>query len=130
MVDRDEWSMIEFATSSIEATERKGIIMSNCFGSDGEGLSQDKMKEYVSKEIVAVKELRRDIDAITQRVKKMSMTGERGVACAKLIEATMWLGMDLKRINEQYPGMSENPYPSSKDPSNTKIEATADGLKM
>ena len=37
----------------------------------------------------------------------------------------MWLGMDLKRLNQ------ENPYPSSKDPSTgTKIESTADNLKF
>ena len=43
----------------------------------------------------------------------------------------MWLGMDLKRINEANPGSGVgNPYPNSKDPSNTKIEPTADGLKL
>ena len=37
----------------------------------------------------------------------------------------MWLGMDLKRLNQP------NPYPSSKDPSTgSKIEPTADGLKL
>ena len=37
----------------------------------------------------------------------------------------MWLGMDLKRLNEP------NPYPSSKDPSTgSVIEPTADGLKL
>jgi len=37
----------------------------------------------------------------------------------------MWLGMDLKRLNEV------NPYPSSKDPNTgDKIEPTADGLKF
>lgn len=38
--------------------------------------------------------------------------------------------MDLKRINEANHGAIENPYPNSKDPSNTKIEPTADGLKL
>ena len=50
---------------------------------------------------------------------------ERSLAITKLQEAVMWLGMDLKRLNEA------DPYPSSKDPSTgTKIEPTADGLKM
>ena len=49
---------------------------------------------------------------------------ERTLAITKLQEAAMWLGMDLKRLNEA------NPYPNSKDPSNTKIEPTADGLKL
>lgn len=42
----------------------------------------------------------------------------------------MWLGMDLKAINDENPGAIENPYPNSKDPSNTKIDPTADGLKL
>lgn len=90
--------------------------------------------------IILDKELRRDIDAIIQRLKYASGVGqktkeprpsrERSLAITKLQEAVMWLGMDLKAINEENPGASENPYPSSKDPSTTKIEPTADGLKL
>ena len=83
-----------------------------------------------SEEIVADKELRRDIDAIVQRVKACPSTRERSITTTKLQEAVMWLGMDLKRINEANPGAVENPYPNSKDPSNLKIEPTADGLKL
>jgi len=36
----------------------------------------------------------------------------------------MWLGMDLKRLNEA------NPYPDSYKPENDKIAPTADGLKL
>ena len=81
-------------------------------------------------EIVEDKALRRDIDAIIQRVKACPATRERAITITKLQEGVMWLGMDLKRINEANPGLIENPYPNSKDPSNTKIEATADGLKL
>ena len=42
----------------------------------------------------------------------------------------MWLGMDLKAIGEENPGLVANPYPSSKDPSTATIEPTADGLKL
>ena len=55
---------------------------------------------------------------------------ERSICITKLQEAVMWLGLDLKAINEENPGAQENPYPNSKDPSNTKIEPTADGLKL
>lgn len=41
-----------------------------------------------------------------------------------------WLGMDLKAMNEEQPGSIPNPYPNSKDPSNTIVEPTADGLKL
>lgn len=80
-------------------------------------------------EIIADKELRRDIDAQIQKVKSLPSTRERSLCITKLQEAVMWLGMDLKRINE-IAGGAENPYPSSKDPSSTKIEPTADGLKL
>jgi hypothetical protein len=75
-------------------------------------------------EIITNKELRRDIDAQIQKVKDLPTSRERSLAITKLQEAVMWLGMDLKRLNET------NPYPNSKDPSNTKIEPTADGLKL
>lgn len=75
-------------------------------------------------EVVANKALRRDIDEIIQRTKTLPPSRERALAITKLQEGVMWLGMDLKRLNEA------NPYPNSKDPSNTKIEPTADGLKL
>lgn len=81
-------------------------------------------------EIIENKSLRRDIDAIIQRVKSLSPSRERSITITKLQEGVMWLGMDLKRINETTPGSIENPYPNSKDPSNTKIDPTADGLKL
>ena len=75
-------------------------------------------------EVIADKELRVAIDAQIQKVKQLPGSRERSITIAKLQEAVMWLGMDLKRLNEP------NPYPNSKDPSNTKIEPTADGLKL
>jgi len=84
----------------------------------------------VDQEIIADKELRRDTDAIIQRVKALPSTRERSLTITKLQEGVMWLGMDLKRINDAAPGAVANPYPNSKDPSNTKIEPTADNLKL
>jgi len=93
------------------------------------------------KHIILDKELRRDLDAIIQRLRTGCGEGiqpdgavtrrsrERSIVITKLQEAVMWLGMDLKAINDESGG-SENPYPNSKDPSNTKIEPTADGLKL
>lgn len=139
--------------------------------------------------IILDKELRRDIDAIIQRLKTSGITGdaspsayrqsrERSLAITKLQEAVMWLGMDLKAINDEnpqpqtgwkpsdalerawgiianasggdwqkespewqdaaarfrdevyHPSLTANPYPNSKDPSNSKIDPTADGLKL
>lgn len=75
-------------------------------------------------EVIANKQLRKDIDDIIQRVKILPHSQERVQSLLKLQEGVMWLGMDLKRLNEP------NPYPNSKDPSNTTIEPTADGLKL
>jgi len=80
-------------------------------------------------QIVAVKTLRRDIDVQIQAVKSLPPSRECALAITKLQESVMWLGMELKRINE-ITGVGQNPYPNSKNPSNTKIEPTADGLKL
>ena len=76
-------------------------------------------------EVIANKELRKQIDEKIQVVKDLPGSRERSIAITKLQEAVMWLGMDLKRLGET------NPYPSSKDPSTgTVIEPTADNLKL
>lgn len=89
-----------------------------------------KAQMATADEIIANKELRRDIDAQIQKVKALPPSRERSITITKLQEAVMWLGMDLKRINDATPGALENPYPNSKDPSNTVIDKTADGLKL
>lgn len=77
------------------------------------------------KEVVANKTLRKETDQIIQKIKELPPSRERSLAITKLQEGVMWLGMDLKRLNEP------NPYPSSKDPSTgDKIEPTADNLKL
>jgi hypothetical protein len=80
-------------------------------------------------EITLNKELRRDIDEKIQKVKTLPPSREVSLVITKLQEGVMWLGMNLKRINDAT-GVGANPYPNSKDPSNTKIDATADGLKL
>lgn len=79
----------------------------------------------INLEIPKVKQLRKDIDDVIQRVKALDGCREVSICITKLQEAVMWLGMDLKRIGDV------NPYPNSKDPSTgTKIEPTADNLKF
>lgn len=79
----------------------------------------------LEKEIPAIKQLRKEGDELIQKVKELEPCREASIAITKLQEAVMWLGMDLKRLNQP------NPYSSSKDPNTgTKIEPTADGLKL
>lgn len=75
-------------------------------------------------EIKETKQLRKDIDEVIQRVKEFIPSRETSLAITKLQEATMWLGMNLKRLGEIYP------YPESRNPDSQRIEPTADGLKL
>lgn len=78
----------------------------------------------ITKEVPAIKQLRKDTDDIIQRVRELDFCRETEIVITKLQEAVMWLGMDLKRLNQP------NPYPESKNPNSMRIEPTADGLKM
>ena len=77
--------------------------------------------------VAATKQHRKDLDEVLQRLRRDSdhgYTGIRDIAITKIQEAIMWLGMDLKAMNEP------NPYPHSYDPTSPAIEPTADGLKL
>jgi len=80
--------------------------------------------EFHQKDVKADKLLRVGLDAQLQNLKGCHGSRERSLAITKVQEAIMWLGMDLKRLNEP------NPYPNSYNPANSIIEPTADGLKM
>lgn len=82
------------------------------------------MENQISKDVVADKRLRKALDAHLQTLKDLSPSRERALAITKLQEAIMWLGMDLKRLNEP------NPYPNSYKPENDIVEPTADDLKL
>jgi hypothetical protein len=81
-------------------------------------------------DITTNKTLRRDLDGALQTLKGLAPSRERALARTKIEEAVMWLGMDLKRIGEARPEVVPNPYPNSKDPSNTVVDKTADGLRL
>lgn len=79
---------------------------------------------YKVVEVSNTKQLRKDIDEVLQRVKALDRSRETSLAITKLQEATMWLGMNLKRLGEL------DPYPESRNPNSQIIEPTSDGLKM
>ena len=78
----------------------------------------------ITKEVPAIKQLRKDTDDIIQRVRELEPCREVSLVITKLQEAVMWLGMDLKRLNQP------DPYPESKNPDSMKIAPIADGLKF
>lgn len=96
-------------------------------------------EQGVPPQVAQTKRLRQDLDKVLQELKAATNpevmpfyrhSRERSIAVTKIQEAIMWLGMDLKAINEDLPGSSPNPYPKSYDPSSPVIEPTADGLKL
>ena len=90
-------------------------------------------EEALEQQIIEIKSLRQGIDYNIQILKTtLGNSRERALSITKLQEAVMWLGMDLKRINDENPSLNmPTPYPSSKDPSTgSKIEPTADDLKL
>ena len=79
----------------------------------------------LEKEIPAIKQLRKESDELIQKVKELEPCRETSIVITKLQEAVMWLGMDLKRLNQP------DPYPSSKNPNTGSIiDLTADGLEL
>lgn len=82
------------------------------------------MSETKENQIKQTKSLRVGLDEQLQRLKSLSPSRERSLSITKVQEAIMWLGMDLKRLNDT------NPYKESYNPNNATVEPTADGLKM
>lgn len=77
------------------------------------------------------KQFRKDLDFHLQKLKASTrQSRERSLAKTKIEEAIMWLGMDLKAINEANPGASPNPYPQSYNPDSPVVSPTADGVKL
>lgn len=79
------------------------------------------------------KQLRKDLDEQIQNLRKAQLernSRERSLTLTKLQEAVMWLGMDLKAIDEANPGTAPNPYPESKNPDSPRVEPTSEGLKL
>lgn len=108
------------ANEMLEAIEKNHYIV------EATRVTETNMNDMTHEdEVMFNKDMRKQIDEILQMVKLAPASRERSLSITKLQEAIMWLGMDLKRLDEP------NPYPSSKDPSTgSKIEPTADGLKM
>lgn len=78
----------------------------------------------IEEEVIADKESRVALDIALQDLKALTPSRERSLAITKIQEGIMWLGMDLKRLNEP------NPYPNSYNPTNATVDPTADGLQL
>jgi len=68
---------------------------------------------------------RAKLDDVLQDIKKCPTSRERALTVTKIQEAIMWLGMDLKRLND-----GESPYTGSYDCKDPSVHPVSDGLKM
>lgn len=65
------------------------------------GFSMDMTAEQpIEKNVKCDKQLRVFSDVELQKLKKLNVSSEQALAITKLQEAIMWLGMELKRLNE------------------------------
>ena len=90
-------------------------------------MSPESARKRAEETIVSVKEARR---ALTD-IERALPGGSRPLAVAhtKLEEAVMWLGKELQRINEEFPGLAPNPYPNSRNPESPVIDPPAEEIK-
>lgn len=90
----------------------------------------DNQNQLIEPGIKCDKQLRVDLDENLQTLRSLHPSRERSLAITKIQEAIMWLGMDLKRLNGMREEPEPSPYPESYNPESSKVEPTADGLKM
>lgn len=88
-------------------------------------MTAEELKTFNDAEITSDKCIRRDLDSVLQGLKSLHPSRERSLTITKIQEGIMWMGMDLKRLAPE-----GNPYPQSYNPENTKVEPTADGLRL
>ena len=88
------------------------------------GIEEGDGSEVRDALIANMKQHRKDLDEVLQRMKSTSGSRELSLSITNLQQSIMWLGMVLKELH------TENPYPNSYNPSNTIIEPVADGLKL
>lgn len=90
-----------------------------------------KTYDSLEKEIITVKQFRKELDGILQRMKDLKSNmclgdanRQLSISITDLESSIMRLGMTLKEIG------TDNPYPNSYNPDNTVVDPTADGLKL
>ncbi|HWL54284.1 MAG TPA: hypothetical protein VNQ90_17725 [Chthoniobacteraceae bacterium] len=84
------------------------------------------MDAKTEQSIVENKKFRLGLDEILQSVKNSDRKSrERSLAVTKIEEAIMWLGMDMKALNN---GVSC--YKEGHNPNNAIVEPIPDGVKL
>ena len=118
LYDRQLSAMLANLEVLIERAELEGIKL------DVDEKMGKVFEAHTENQVIMSKQARMDIDAVLRKLHSMVPCREVSLAVTKLQEGVMWLGMNLKRLNE------DNPYPNSMNTNNEKIEPTADRLKF
>lgn len=74
-----------------------------------------------------IKALRRSLTDLERSVPQGSRP--LSIVHTKLDEAVMWLGQELRRLDDLNPGAAPDPYPTSRDPKVTAVDPIAAEVK-
>lgn len=87
--------------------------------------SNSQKKNLDEEQIMLTKKYRKILDDALQGMREeLKPTRELSLSITNCQQSIMWLGMNLKELG------TPNPYPQSYNPENSKVEPTADGLKL
>jgi hypothetical protein len=103
-------------------TKEQSIIAAKQFRKDADELLQ-RMKEH-RKSLLACHSIDAKESDPERFLEPQEVVAQHTLSIRDLESCIMRQGMALKYIG------NPNPYPNSKDPSNTIVEPTSDGLKM
>lgn len=77
-----------------------------------------------NEQICVVKAYRKTLDSVRVDLNtETTRSRERSLAVTKVDEAIMWLGMELKRLND-----GKSPYKESYNPASSLVEPVPDGV--
>lgn len=116
--DKQLRSMYEYLDVLTERARLENIDIEAYYKKEG------LLYEAKEEEILETKKLRKRLDNVLQEVKELNKARETSLSITKIQEGIMWLGMYLKELG------TPDPYPMSKDDTNTTIHPTADNLKF
>ena len=116
--NRQLGSMLAYLEVLMERAELEGVKL------DVDERMGEIFDIHQTNQVIMSKQARVDTDSVLRKLHSMEPCREVSLAITKLQEGVMWMGMNLKRLNET------NPYPDSRNTNNEKIEPTADGLKL
>ena len=116
--DRQLSAMLAYLFVLLDRAEMEGVKL------EIDPAMDEEFEAHTSNQVIMSKQVRIDTDEVLRKLHNMEGCREVSLAITKLQEGVMWMGMNLKRLNQP------NPYPNSRNTNNEKIEPTADNLNF